>query len=107
MAELKVAKSRRGIARASITRIEKHPQTWEKSELSKVDRQTVQSLIEKVQTLDGNFKEHHYVIADQAEEEAVANEQDVLDEHEHKSFPTRTDFVSCSRDRNLRLQQPW
>ena len=59
----------------------------EKSELSKVDLQTVQNLIEKVQTLDDTFKEHHYVIADQAEEEAVANEQEVLDEHEDKIFP--------------------
>ena len=56
MAELKVAKSRRGIARASLTRLEKHIIKFEdKPKLSKVDRQTVQSLIEKVQSLDNTY----------------------------------------------------
>ena len=87
MAELKVAKSRRGIARASITRLEKHIVKFEgKTELSKIDRQTVQSLIKKVQSLDDTFKEHHFVIADQAEGDAVETEQEVLDEHEDKIF---------------------
>ena len=76
MAELKVTKSRRGIARASITRLKKHIIKFEdKPELSKVDRQTVQSLIKNVQSLDDTFKEHHYVIADEAEEDAVETEQ--------------------------------
>ena len=87
MAELNVAKSRRGIARASLTRLEKHIIKFEgKLELSKMNRQTVQRLIEKVQSLDDTFKEHHYVIADEAEEEAMETEQTVLDEHEHKLF---------------------
>ena len=87
MAELKVAKSCRGIGRASITRLEKHIIKFEdKPELSKVDRQTVQSLIEKVQSLDDTFKEHNYIIADEAEEDAVETEQRVLDEHEDKVF---------------------
>ena len=69
MAGLKVAKSRGGIARASLTRLEKNIFKFEdKHEISTVDRQTVQSLIEKVQPLDDTFKEYCYVIADEAEE---------------------------------------
>ena len=87
MAELKVVKSCRGIARASITRLEKHIVKFEdKPELSKVDRQTVQSLIEKVHSLDDTFKELHYIIADEAKDDAVETEQRVFDEHEDKVF---------------------
>ena len=46
----------------------------------------MQSLIQKIQTLDDTFKEHHYVIADRAEDEAVETEQDVIDKHEEKIF---------------------
>ena len=78
MAEFNVAKSRKGIARASITRLEMHIIKLEgKPESSKVARQTGQSLIKKVQTLDDTFKENHYVIADEAEEDAVETEQKV------------------------------
>ena len=88
MAVLKVARSLRGIARTSITRIEKHIIRFEeKPELLKDDWQAVQTLTEKVQAIDDNFKEHHYVIADQANHQAaVVGEQDVLDEHEDKVF---------------------
>ena len=59
----------------------------EKPELSKADRQTIQSLMEKVQAIDDSFKEHHYIIADQADDQAaVVAEQDVLDEHEDEVF---------------------
>ena len=44
----------------------------------------MQSLIEKVQSLDDTFKEYHYIIADEAED-AVETEQ-VLDEHKDKVF---------------------
>ena len=88
MAELKVTRSHRGIAHVSITGLKKHIIRFEeKPELSKADQQTVQSLIEKVEAIDDNFKEHHYVIADQADDQAaVVAEQDVLDEHEDKVF---------------------
>ena len=88
MAELKVARSRRGIARATITQLKKHIMRLEGvSELLKADRQTVQSLKEKVQALDITFKEHHHVIAYQAEDQAaVITEQDLLDKHQDKVF---------------------
>ena len=55
----------------------------EKPELLKADWQTVQSLIGKVQVIHNTFKDHHYVIANQADNQAaVVAEQDVLDEHE-------------------------
>ena len=58
-----------------------------KSELLKANRQTVQSLTEKVQTLEDTFKKHHYIIADQAEDqEAVTTEHSVLNEHEDEVF---------------------
>ena len=46
----------------------------------------MQSLIEKAQTLNDIFKEPHYVITDEAEEDAVETEQRVLDKHEDKVF---------------------
>ena len=58
-----------------------------KCELLKADWKTVQSLIEKAQALHDTFKEHHYVIADQAEDQtAVVTEQGVLDKHEDHVF---------------------
>ena len=88
MAELKVARSHRDIAHALITRLKKHIIRFEeKPDLAKVDRQTVQSLIEKVQAIDDTFKEHHYVIVDQVDDQAaVVAEQDTLDEHEDEVF---------------------
>ena len=82
-----MAKSHGVIACASITQFDKHiVKLEEKLELSKVHLLIVQSLIEKVQALDDTSKEHHVVIADQAEGEAVASEPVVLDEHEDKIF---------------------
>ena len=70
--DLKAARILRGITRASITQIERHMvKLEEKPELLNADQKTVQTLIDKVQALDDTFKEHHYVMADQAEEEAV------------------------------------
>ena len=46
----------------------------------------MQSLIEKVQSLDDTFKEYHYIITDEADQDAVETKQKVLDEHENKVF---------------------
>ena len=46
----------------------------------------MQTLIEKVQTLDDTFKVYHYIIADQAGEDAVESEPGVLYKCEDKVF---------------------
>ena len=88
MAELKVARSSRGIACASITQLKEHILRFEgKPEWSKANWQTVQSLIENAKAIDDTFKEHQLVIDDQAEDQAaVVAEQNVLDEHNNKMF---------------------
>ena len=88
MAELKVARSHKGIASPSITVQKTYHQCKleDKFKLLKVDGQIVQSLIGKNQTLVKTFKQHHYIIADQADEEAVETEKNVLDKNEDKVF---------------------
>ena len=61
----------------------------------------MQGLIEKVQILGDTFKGYNFVIASQAQDEAVATEQVVLDEHEHKVFSYTNSFITCSKDGNL------
>ena len=87
MAELKLAKSHTGIACVSIIQLEKHSiKPKDNPELLKVKWPTMQSLTVKVQTLYDTLNENHYFIANQAEEKAVENQQDVLDEHEDNMF---------------------
>ena len=85
MVEIKVARSHKCIARASITWIKRHIIKLEETpELLNANRKTVQSLKEKVQPLEDAFKKHHFVIPDQAEDPAIIAEQEVLDENEDK-----------------------
>ena len=87
MDELEVARSRTCIACSSITRIERQIVKLEdKSKLTKANKQVEQTLMKKIQSLDDTFKEHHFVIADQAENAAIVAKQEVLDKHEDKVF---------------------
>ena len=78
------ARSRRGMVRASVTRIEKKIARWEgQGLLSNVDRQSVSKMPEKLNELSKEFKTYHVTIIDQVEEEeALEEEQKTLDAFE-------------------------
>ena len=79
------AKKRRGVVRASITRLERRVDTYEtKEELSHADRLSIKHLIKKFEGLDAEFRQHHYSIVEMLDEEAVDEEQAALDDHDEK-----------------------
>ena len=76
---------RRGVVRASITRLNTRLKDLE----SKIHESSTLSLAhrmsQKLESLDGDFKTHHYALIDEiddAEEETLAKEQDTLDQHD-------------------------
>ena len=94
-----LARRRRGITRASITRLEE----WivkieEKDKVKDSDLPSVRRLIKRLETLDAEFKEYHFLFVEGMDEEEgrLDDEQIVLDEHDDKI----TDFT----DRLLRLE---
>ena len=79
------AKRRRGVVRASITRLERHVDAFEtKEDLSHADRLSIQRLIKKFEALDTEFRQHHYNIVELLEDEAVEEEQATLDDHDER-----------------------
>ena len=91
---------RRGVVRASVTRL-----TTRLSELeSKVhEPSTAQRMSQRLESLDSDFKIHHYAVVDALREEhddGAAAEQDVLDKHDDDiaSLIARIEqlIVSCS-----------
>ena len=73
MAKVKAAKSDRSETQLNL-RI--------KPTCRKPTKKLWRALLDKMQTLDTTFKEHHYVTAD----EAMGTEQNILDEHKDKIF---------------------
>ena len=73
---------RRGVARASITRLEKKITEAEamKDESGIADR--ARTLKEKVDIADTEFKKHHVSIVELLDEESIDAEEGVLDSHE-------------------------
>ena len=89
-------RKRRGVVRASITRIARRVSELEaKEELTHGDLLTVQGLLHKLNGLDTDFKSYHFAIVDAVEDEL---EQDALDEHD--------DRVSLLTTRAQRLIAP-
>ena len=82
MAQLINLRRRRGVARVSITGLEKKITEAEamKYKSGIVDR--ARTLKEKVDTADTEFKKHHFSIVELLDEEYVDVEQGVLDNHE-------------------------
>ena len=85
MAQLIDLRRRRGVARASITRLEKKVTEAEdmKDESGILDR--ARTLKEKAGTANTEFKKHHVSIIELLDEEYVDAEQGVLDSHEDGS----------------------
>ena len=84
--ELASARKRRGVTRASITRLEDRVGTFEiKEEINHNDRLAIQRLLKRLETLDADFKTFHFVIVDLTDdEEALQTEQAALDDHDDR-----------------------
>lgn len=64
-AALASSRKRRGVVRASLTRLDgRLVRLEEKPERSEADRLVAQQLAEKVSSLDTDFKSHHFTIVD-------------------------------------------
>ena len=55
-----------------------------KEDLTHADRLAIQRLIKKFETLDTEFRQHHYTIVELLDDEAVDEEQAALDDHDEK-----------------------
>ena len=84
---ISTAKKRRGIARASLTRLDsKLKELEDRSELDSVVRlESVRQTKTKLASLDSDFRTHHFNLVDLIEESAeLDGEQEVLDEHDDR-----------------------
>ena len=86
MAELNIARRRRGVAISSITRLEKHVVELEgKGDLSHKDEVAIKGYIKRLENLDADFKGYHCTIIDLVvEDEKLVEEQAKLDDHEDR-----------------------
>ena len=83
--DLSVNRKRRGVARASITRMRARILDLETKERSSpVGLETARRLKQKLEDLDSDFKSHHYAIVDLIEEGTMDAEQTTLDEHDDR-----------------------
>ena len=77
-------KRRRGVVRASITRMETRVKDLERKEApSTADHATVQRMQEKLDGLDAEFRTYHFDIVELVDE-SLETEQATLDEHDDK-----------------------
>ena len=90
-AKLTSARRRRGVVRASVTRLQdciNIPKV--KQDLSHTDQLAIQRLLKRLEELDAEFKKYHYAIVELMEsEEDLEEEQVTLDDHDDKT----ADFV--------------
>ena len=73
----------RGVVRASITRLESRVANLQgKPELTAEDRLSVQQLLQRLNTLETDFKSHHFTVVDLLDD--IESEQAILDETDDK-----------------------
>ena len=88
MAKVLNPRARRGVVRASVTRLEAKIAGWEEKEtLTDKNRQSIVRALKRLQELNAEFKVYHYSIVELMDEEdkkVMAEEQQVLDDHENK-----------------------
>ena len=90
--QLTSARRRRGVVKASVTRLEDCIQIFKlRRELSNADRLAIPHLLKRLEEQETEFKKYHYVIVKLLEmEEDLDQEQATLDDHNDKF----TDFIS-------------
>ena len=82
---LSTARKWRGVVRASITRLDSRVAEMEgKDGLTVGDRLSAQHLLQRLNTLDTDFKSHHLAVVDLTGEDALEGEQAILDENDYK-----------------------
>ncbi len=82
---LSTNRKRRGVVRASLTRLDSRVTELEgKGEISAGDRLATQRLLQKLETLDADFKSYHFAIVDLIGDNALQTEQDASDEHDDR-----------------------
>ena len=78
---LSTARRRRGVVRASITHLEGRVVDLEsKRELTADDVRSAQHLLQKLNSLEADFKTYHLSVVDLLDEDALESEQVILDE---------------------------
>ena len=84
--DLSTSRKRRGVARASVTRMDTRVAKLERKEQSSPgDLDTARRLLLKLEELDSDFKSYHLTVVDLTEEESLDTEQQaVLDDHDDK-----------------------
>lgn len=82
MAELSTYRRRRGVARASITRLGTRLKDLEDNAIQPTTLNVAQRMAQKLETLDSDFKSRHYSVIDLIEEDGLEREQYILDEHD-------------------------
>ena len=93
MAEINIARRRRGLAISSITQLEKHVLNLEaKEKLSYKDEVAINGYIKCLDNLDADFKGFLYSVIDlvEVDEKVLLEEQAKLDDHEDRV----TDLIS-------------
>ena len=95
-----LARKRRGIVRASLTKFEERIIKFEGKELEVGDRPLIQHLIVRLEAMETEFKEHHQAVIDEMDEE----EEDKLRE-EQTILVKNEDKVSNFMDRLIRLTE--
>ncbi len=87
---LSTSRKRRGVAKASITRLDSRVAELEsRAELTADDGLTAQHLSQRLNALGAEFKSHHLAVVDLIDEEALEGEQAILDENDDRiSNPT-------------------
>ena len=82
---LPVRHTRRGVIRASVTRLDARVAELEKKErISPGDLTNAQCLQRKLDELDQEFRTYHFAVIDLTEEDATEPEQALMDEHDDK-----------------------
>ena len=77
--QLNSAWRRRGVVKASVTRLEDRIQIYElRQELSNADKLAIQRLLKKLEKQDTEFKKYHYAIVELLEEEDDLEEEQVI-----------------------------
>ena len=82
---LPARRRRRGVIRASVTRLDARVAELEKKErISPGDLTNAQRLQRKLDELDQEFRTYHFAVIDLTEEDAAEPEQTLMDEHDDK-----------------------
>ena len=69
-----------------------------KERLTNTDHETIQQLLKRLDTQDGEFKTHHFAFVDLVEEETQGEEHAVLDDHDNNVLLFTERFQSLVGD---------